>query len=209
RRFLSTAQLDSATVPLVGFYIIILLNFTENRHKYVTVIFRDQKTLVMAAVSAVVYDFHKKERKLIDTPHFVSQKQLDSKFRIKDRFLNKLLDEKLDEYRRVTSELGNKLNFMTAENLRDYLRDRDKDVDFIPFCNEHIEHLRKSGRGGTANNHRTVRNSLVDYFVRNTVSITEIHSNMLMDYERWLRTERTMTRINQLGNEVTTKEKGL
>ena len=42
--------------------------------------------------------FHKKERKLIDTSHFVSEKQLDSKFRIKDKFLNKLLDDKLDEY---------------------------------------------------------------------------------------------------------------
>lgn len=178
----------------------------------------------MATVSAVVYDyhkkadgtynvkirvFHKKERKLIDTTHFVSQKQLDSKFRIKDKFLNKLLDEKLDEYRRVVSELGNKLNFMTAENLRDYLRDRDKDVDFIAFCNDHISQLRKEGRTGTSNNHRTVRNSLVDYFGRESVSITEIHSNMLMHYEKWLRTERTMTRVNQLSKEVTTKEEGL
>lgn len=178
----------------------------------------------MATVSAVVYDyhkkadgtynvkirvFHKKQRKLIDTTHFVSEKQLDSKFRIKDKFLNKLLDEKLDEYRRVISELGNKLNFMTIENLRDYLRDRDKDVDFIAFCNEHISQLRKEGRIGTANNHRTVRNSLVDYFGRERVSITEIHSNMLMHYEKWLRTERSMTRINQLGKEVTTKEQGL
>lgn len=178
----------------------------------------------MATVSAVVYDyhkkadgtynvkirvFHKKERKLIDTTHFVSQKQLDTKFRIKDKFLNKLLDEKLDEYRRVVSELGNKLNFMTAENLRDYLRDRDKDVDFIAFCNEHINQLRKEGRTGTANNHRTVRNGLVDYFRRESVSITEIHSNMLMHYEKWLRTERTMTRVNQLGKGVTTKKEGL
>ena len=98
---------------------------------------------------------------------------------------------------------------MTTENLRDYLRDKDKDVDFIVFCDEHISQLRKVGRKGTANNHRTVRNSLVDYFGRENVSITEIHSNMLTHYEAWLRTERTMTRINQLGKEVTTKEKGL
>ena len=32
---------------------------------------------------------------------------------------------------------------------------------------------------------------------------------MLTQYEAWLLTKRTMTRINQLGKEVTTKEKGL
>ena len=56
----------------------------------------------MATVSAKVFEHHKKadgtwnvkitiyhkdERKFIDTTHFVSKKQLDAKFKIKDKFL--------------------------------------------------------------------------------------------------------------------------
>ncbi|MDB5024520.1 MAG: recombinase, partial [Mucilaginibacter sp.] len=39
--------------------------------------------------------------------------------------------------------------------------------------------------------------------------ITEINSNMLYAYERYLKTERTHVRINQLGKTVKTKEKGM
>ncbi|WP_410478335.1 hypothetical protein [Pedobacter antarcticus] len=39
-----------------------------------------------------------------------------------------------------------------------------------------------------------MRNSLVDYFIRDAVSVTEINSNMLLSYERYLRSERTMIR---------------
>lgn len=48
----------------------------------------------------------------------------------------------------------------------------------------------------TVHNHRVVRNSLVDYFKRDAVSVTEINSNMLLSYERYLRSERTMIRPN-------------
>jgi len=50
-----------------------------------------------------------------------------------------------------------------------------------------------------------VRNSLIDYFKRDSVSITEINSNMLVSYERFLRSRRTMTRI--VSEDGQTKEK--
>ncbi|MET3114163.1 hypothetical protein AAKU52_001896 [Pedobacter sp. CG_S7] len=52
-------------------------------------------------------------------------------------------------------------------------------------------------------------NSLIDYFKRDGVSINEINSNMLVSYERFLRTERTMIRLNQDEKEVKTIKKGL
>src|SRR5690606_6101236 len=58
-------------------------------------------------------------------------------------------------------------------------------------------------------NQSVIRNSLVDYFKRPSVSIKEINSNMLMTYERYLRSERTMTRYNQDNKPVVTIEKGL
>lgn len=161
----------------------------------------------MATVSAKVFEHHKKadgtynvkicvhhnnQRKYIDTVHYLVKKQLTTKMKIKDIFINDLIDEQLKGYRKVISELGEKLNFFNAESLKDYLRDKDADVDFIKFCSEHIAQSEKDGKKGTAHNHRVVRNSLVDYFKRDAVSITEINSNMLLSYERYLRSERTL-----------------
>ncbi len=178
----------------------------------------------MATVNAVVYQhheksdgtynvkirvYHKGEKKYVDTSHFLSKKQLDSKFKIKDKFILKLLEKTLDDYRETISVLGSKLDFFSCEALRDYLRDKDSEIDFIKFCSEYIENLKKENRIGTANTHRTVRNSLIDYFNRESISITEINSNMLVSYEKYLRSERTMKRINQLGKVVETRECGL
>jgi integrase len=174
----------------------------------------------MATVSAKVFEHHKKtdgtynvkicihhksDRRYLDTVHYVVKKQLTAKMKIKDSFINDLVDEQLKGYRKVISELGEKLNFFTAESLREYMRDKDADVDFIKFCQIHIEQLKKENRNGTAGTHRTVRNSLIDYFKRDSVSITEINSNMLVSYERFLRGKRTMTRI--VTEDGQTKEK--
>ncbi|MBT2560070.1 site-specific integrase [Pedobacter sp. ISL-68] len=174
----------------------------------------------MATVSAKVYEHHKKadgtynvkicvhhkdQRKFIDTNHYVVKKQLTAKMKVKDNFVNDLIDDQLKGYRKVISELGEKLNFFNAESLRDYLREKDSDVDFIKFCAMHIEQTFKEGRTGTAHNHRKIRNSLIDYFKRDSVSINEINSNMLASYERYLRSERTMTRA--VTKDGQTKEK--
>lgn len=178
----------------------------------------------MATVAAVVFEhhekndgtynvkirvYHKLEKKYIDTSHFVSKRQLDAKFNIKDKFLLKTLEQTLDEYRLTISQLGFKLDFFSCEGLRDYLKDLNSDIDFIAFCSKHIEQLKRENRAGTAGTHRTVRNSLVDYFKRESVSVNEIHSNMLLSYEKYLRSERTIKRVNQLDRMVVTKEKGL
>jgi len=116
--------------------------------------------------------------------------------KIKDNFINDLIYEQLKGYRKVISELGDRLDFFNGESLRDFLRDKDSEIDFIKFCSSHIEKSEKEGREGTAHNHQVVRNSLVDYFNRHAVSITEINSNMLISYEKFLRGERTMLRDN-------------
>lgn len=93
--------------------------------------------------------------------------------------------------------------------MRDYLRDKDGDIDFVKFCSGYIEQLRLEKRDGTANNHRAIKNSLIDYFKKEKISINEIHSNMLVSYARYLKHSREMIRVNQLGKNVTTIEQGL
>ncbi|RDC57322.1 recombinase [Pedobacter chinensis] len=171
----------------------------------------------MATISAKIYKhhkkadgtynvkiciFHKDQRRYINTNHYLVGKQLTSKLKIKDRFIADLVERQLIDYRKTVSELGNKLSSFSAEALRDYLRDKDADIDFIAFCDEHIQKTKLEGREGTAHNHRRIKNSLIDYFGRENVSVTEINSAMLFIYERYLKSERKMARINQLGKTV-------
>jgi len=146
--------------------------------------------------------FHKAQRRYINTNHYLVGKQLTSKLKIKDKFIADIVERQLIDYRRTVSELGSKLNSFSSEALRDYLRDKDADINFIAFCDDHIQRTKLEGREGTAHNHSRIRNSLVDYFGRETVSVTEINSAMLFIYERYLKSERKMARINQLGKTV-------
>ncbi|MBS1529008.1 MAG: site-specific integrase [Bacteroidetes bacterium] len=166
----------------------------------------------MATVSAKVYKhhlkadgtynvkirvFHKQEKKFIDTDHFVTDKQLSRDMTLKDPIINRQINRTLDDYRVMISGLGEKLEFFSAEALRDYLANKNEEIDFIKFCDKHIKQLRKDKRDGTASNHTTIRNSLVDYFNRIKVSVLEITSSFLKSYERYLREPREITRTNQ------------
>jgi integrase len=150
-----------------------------------------------------------KVKRYIDTEHFVTAKQLTKKLTLKDPFIEQNLNTLLINYRLEISKLGDKLPYMTADQLRDHLAGKDESINFIAFCDEHIKSLRKNNRAGSAANHQTVRNSLVDYFQRENVSVQEITSAMLANYEKYLYTERTIKRTNQLKKEVTTIEKGI
>ncbi len=182
------------------------------------------KEKIMATVSAKIYEHHKKadgtynvkicvyhkgKRKYIDTTHYVVRKQLTKDFKIKDPFVADVVERQLRDCRKTISDLETKLDHFSAETLRDFLRDMDEDVDFVKFCDEHIKGLKEVGRIKSAENFNVVRNSLVDYFKTDSFSINQIHYTMLLSYERYLKSERTMTRINQFGNPVTTTVKGV
>jgi integrase len=151
--------------------------------------------------------YHKRVRKYIDTVHYVSKRQLDGKYHIKDKFLTRIIESSLDKYRETISQLGTKLQFFSCEDLLKYLE--EKEIDFIKFCTDHIAQLRKENRNGTANTHRTVRNSLIDFFEKDSASINEIDSKMLYAYARFLKSQRNIVRKNQFGKEVKTQEEGL
>lgn len=153
--------------------------------------------------------FHKNEKRYIDTDHYVTDKQLSRNMAIKDPIINRKVNQKIDDYRIAISDLGEKLEFFSAEALRDYLANKNAEINFIQFCDDHIRQLKKDKRDGTASNQTTVRNSLVDFYKREKVSILELTAAMLKSYARFLRSKRTMTRINHLGKEVTTESAGL
>ena len=199
-----------------------MLNLPQKRYKYVTEILRP-KNYAMATVCAKVFKHHRKadgtynvkiriyhkgELKFIETKFFVSEKQLSKKLTIKDPFVNSSLNKTLDEYRIEIGKLGSRLEFFSAEDLKNYLEDNNQEIDFIKFCNEHIRQLKGEQREGTASNHSTVRNSLIDFFRRESVSVMEINGLSIKSFERYLRGKREITRINQ-GKPVTRVMEGL
>lgn len=182
------------------------------------------KFCVMATVSVKILPHHlkadgtynikirltyKRVKRYINTEHFVTQKQLTKKLTLKDPFIEQQLLGLVIKYRREISKLDEKLEFLNADQLRDHLVGKDEGVDFIKFSDVYIESLRKQGRQGSAANHATVRNSLVDYFQNPKISVMSITSSMLKNYERYLLSERILVRINQLNKKVTTTKKGI
>ncbi|MDP9079053.1 MAG: site-specific integrase [Bacteroidota bacterium] len=151
---------------------------------------------------------HKGEKKYIDTPHFVVDKQLTAKCTLKDATLKQILSKTLDDYRVTISNLGPKLELFNAETLRDHLRGKDEPMDFFKFCSDHIATLKNHGRKGSAGTLNTVLLSLKDYFKGNVLSPLEINEWMLCAYEKYLRAERKLERKNQ-GKLVTRTVKGM
>lgn len=147
--------------------------------------------------------YHKKERVYMDTAHYVTEKKLTSIYTIKDSLISRLVNRTLDDYRETLSIIANKLEFLNARELRDYLIVKDEPIDFIKFCQLHIDSLDKDKQKKSAANYRTVRYSLIDYFQREKVSVDEITLGAIKGYQHYLRSDRTITRINQRGKLVT------
>jgi integrase len=152
---------------------------------------------------------HKRTRRFISTQHYVSKRQIDKQLNITDDIVNSALNQTLDTYRQTISKLGSGLSALSCEELKNLLKNNSSNINFIKFCDDHILKLRNSNRTGTANNHRTVRNSLIDYFKSDFVPVIDVNSNMLLKYEDYLRSERTMKRLNKVGENFIIKKQGL
>jgi hypothetical protein len=151
---------------------------------------------------------HKSRSIFLPTHHFISDHQLSSDFKIIDPFIYKNLDPKIRKYRAAIGQLSSVLEFYTIYDLRDALIDLDRDVDFIKFGKEHINGLLRSGRKGSARTLKTVILSLIDYFKRERVSALEITERKLIEYEKYLREERIIKRLNK-GKIITRTVKGM
>lgn len=154
--------------------------------------------------------YHKNQQRFIDTTHFLCDKQLKRhphnrrEFLIKDQFVKQLVNAELDSYRLAVSNLGARVDLFSANELKKYLTKTDERIDFISFCNRFIADLEANGRGKSAANYRTVKNSLIDFFGRDRVFVEEINYDMLNDWEYYLRSKRVISRLNQFQVPIST-----
>ncbi|MBC6111175.1 phage integrase SAM-like domain-containing protein [Pedobacter fastidiosus] len=159
--------------------------------------------------------YHKGQHRFIDTSHYLCDKQLKKhpenkgEFVIKDSFVKKLVNDELDQYRLMIGNLGSRLKLFSPDDLKSFLVQSDTSIDFIEFCEQFISDIKQVGRDKSAANFNTIKNSLVDFFSRKKVFVDEINIDMLSNWEHYLRKERTIIRLNQLSEPVTTLQKPL
>lgn len=152
---------------------------------------------------------HNRVSRYMDTQQYVTKKQLDKDFNIKDTFVSKPINLILEKLRDSIAKLEGRIDFFDCDNLLAFLKNEDKPIDFIAFSKEVVENLNNQARRGTSNNFKVISNSLVDYFKRDVVFITEINSLMLRSYEKYLLSPRVMIRTHRNGKGFKVVNRGL
>lgn len=180
----------------------------------------------MATLTAVILPHHRKKdvtwnvkiritqqsrSVYIDTDVYAGKRDLDSKGKLKQIFIDRYLTETLNKFRCYLNDVDHKS--WTAERIKEFIIKKQntikvQDIDFIGFCFDYVKKLESEGRYTSAIPLKTVSNSLKDY-TKGMLSPDEITSRFLKRYEEYLRTERSLTRINQFGQPVVTVNKPL
>lgn len=153
----------------------------------------------------------------ISTEYYVTDAQINKrKYELKDQFIINELNRRILSYENLKAQkLGLRINLYSARELADYFVEEtegkiNSDINFVEFSRRHIEKLRKQGRKTTAATMYRTINSLIDFAnQRENISINEITSKLLEQFEDYLRSERTMKRKNQFGKVVKIKKPGL
>lgn len=154
---------------------------------------------------------HKRVSRKIPTDVYVNRKQIKPDFSgLKDVIILKRLLNDIENYEKILAKgLGTDLSRYSTQDLVLYINKQketaggDK-IDFIAFCNAHIQALRDTGHNGTAGRFDTVIRNLCDYFGRTIVYVKEINVANLRGFVEYMQKPRTITRKNQFGKEVTT-----
>ena len=153
---------------------------------------------------------YKRKISYLKTEYYVSDKQLNKDLKLIDKFLLKQLNNKIDEYDEIiVKKLGEKINQYNIHELKEYLIKYSKSgtnstIDFIKFAKKHIDKI-KHKQDQRARRLQTTVNSLIDFFGREEISVREITSKILAEYEDYLLKPHTIKRINQHGKQITQK----
>jgi integrase len=156
---------------------------------------------------------HQRKINYISTTHYVGVKQIRPDHTIKDPIILTAIYPTLTDYRNKISDLGPKLETFDLPRLIKYLTDKmeiaAEEINVISFGRNMIAEMKAAGRDGSAHTINTVINGLTDFFGTEFIPVTEIRATMLVKYEKFLRSEREITRFNQFQKEVTRTMPGL
>jgi len=156
----------------------------------------------------------KRQSAYLKTDYRVSKKQLTKTFELKDAFLLRELNNRIAAFEDLkVQKLGLKIEQYTAKDLVEFfsksLKSKGDDIDFIAFGQDHIKKLEKEGHKTYAGSFRSTVNALIDFFGRDNVSINQVTAKSIAEFESFLKTERTMKRLDQYGREYNITSKPL
>lgn len=159
----------------------------------------------------------KRKSAYIKTEYYVTDKQINKKtFEVKDNFILSELGKRIVKYENLKArKLGFRIELYTAKELAEWFQKEirpgtDTTIDFIQFARDRIEKMKAQGRITSAGNLTRSINAMIDFCNgREKISITEITSKFLQQFEAYLLTKRTMKRKNQFGKIVTITRKGV
>ena len=150
----------------------------------------------------------KRKISYLKTEYYVSDSQMDKAFKLRDKFVIKEVVNKIDKYEElILRKLGSKIDSFTSKELAEYLEKwsisgSSTTIDFVSFSLKHIDKI-KDMQPSRARRLKTALNSFIDYFDREKISIKEITSKILKEYEKYLLRPHTITRKNQFGKDIT------
>lgn len=166
----------------------------------------------------------KTDKTNLDTGIYVVKQQLNKNMQIKDRDVLRVVLSKIDECEQtILRHLGSRISSYSADYIKNFLEKKmnsPASIDFIEFSRRYIKELLEIGEANKkdpsdrnkkekrAKHLQTSLNAFVDKF-GSKYDINLLTSDDLKNFEKYLRSSRTIVRMNQFGNPVKTKRKPL
>ena len=145
------------------------------------------------------------------TIHQIARNTQKGIFELKDTFIIGELTKRIELFEKEKIRLGTNIYKYSARQLARHFQDMienrtEDDIDFLQFGFNYCETAKKKGKNTSRIN--TSLRALSD-FCENHLPVRELTSKLLKKFEAHLRTERTISRKNQLGRTIKTTEKPL
>lgn len=133
---------------------------------------------------------HKSRIGYIPTGYYVSKSQLTRKFELNDALLGKELNGRIFQYEKVIIELGLRSDSLSVKEIISHIEHKTvqcDEIEFFAFAEHVIEKMKSNGRIKPAINYNTSINNLEKFLKRRRLYFPEITSNLLREWEQWMR----------------------
>ena len=155
--------------------------------------------------------YWKNQHSYIKTEYYVKLDQISQRkgaFELNNVFISNELNRRIEDFERLKIELGKRIYNYSAKQLAEYfestLTEKDNTIDFLQFGFRYCDQRKQDGK--SYQRIVTTLRNLQD-FCKGKLPIKELTSKKLIEFEKYLKSERKITRINQHGNPVTTHQK--
>ena len=150
----------------------------------------------------------------ISTEYYATIQQISQRkgsFELKDTLIIAELTKRIEQFEKEKIKLGTDIYKYSAKDLIRHYEDiihkrEDEVIDFIKFGRDYCKVEKNKKDGKVVSRTTTTLNALED-FTPKGLPIRNLTSKFLKSFQDYLQKERKITRINQLGREVTTTKK--